>query len=634
MSRSDGGTLYDGSRKASCYLNVDASESNTQYTLSFSGTMQSYANSQYSYTVWVSTSTGYYDQGSGSTSNSATYSSAYWKDEQTRSGSVTINKTKTTQTVTVSCGITWDGQSTSTSQTFTVPALVSHTVSYNANGGTGAPSSQTKWYGTILTLSSTKPTKTGFTFKGWATSLTGSVAYAAGASYGADADVTLYAVWENNDKQTIEFDANGGENAPDSITHQKYVSTTLPTEIPTRDGYFFLGWSKTKSGKSANLVSGGTLTSMSGRQTEESTFVWGTDVSTMKLDTTTVQDVELVKSFEAGNWIGHKAKEDVNPLGAGTYTMSFFVCNPLDAVNSVVTLGARVSDSEDKAEDITVPANSGVMRISLTFTRESEYTGTSYSEWLVVDKGIVYVGLAQIEEGTEATDWADYTESATIDYGAGWTWNDDNFTDGDIVTLYAQWKKTRKSISFYVPGDSAEFRWNLWTHTQDFGDDGSWVNRSLWTEESETYKGLTVLSKSSAWGGIGKSATIPTGAYVISFYAKSESDGENNVGVTATVPDKEVSKNSKWYDAVSTSTSWARYNIAFTVADSRDRLRIESNASDNKLYICGVKLEEGDTATPWRKTEAEAIAATDIKVKVADTSLDKRKYVDFKYRSE
>ena len=38
--------------------------------------------------------------------------------------------------------------------TFTVPALPSYTVSYNANGGSGAPSSQTKYYGKTLTLSS------------------------------------------------------------------------------------------------------------------------------------------------------------------------------------------------------------------------------------------------------------------------------------------------------------------------------------------------------------------------------------------------------------------------------------------------------------------------------------------------
>lgn len=71
-----------------------------------------------------------------------------------------------------------------------------YTVSYNANGGTGAPTAQTKTYGVDLTLSSTKPTRAGYTFKGWATSSTGAVAYPAGGTYKQNAAITLYAVWE------------------------------------------------------------------------------------------------------------------------------------------------------------------------------------------------------------------------------------------------------------------------------------------------------------------------------------------------------------------------------------------------------------------------------------------------------
>ena len=51
------------------------------------------------------------------------------------------------------------------------------TVSYNANGGTGAPAAQTKSYGSTLILSSIIPVRTGYRFLGWATSSTGAVAY-------------------------------------------------------------------------------------------------------------------------------------------------------------------------------------------------------------------------------------------------------------------------------------------------------------------------------------------------------------------------------------------------------------------------------------------------------------------------
>lgn len=80
---------------------------------------------------------------------------------------------------------------------YALPAITwEHTVSYNANGGTGAPDNQKKIYGSVLTLSSVRPTRDGYVFMGWATSSAGDVAYMPGATYGADADVTLYAVWQ------------------------------------------------------------------------------------------------------------------------------------------------------------------------------------------------------------------------------------------------------------------------------------------------------------------------------------------------------------------------------------------------------------------------------------------------------
>lgn len=77
-----------------------------------------------------------------------------------------------------------------------------YTIAYNANGGSGAPSSQTKTHGTSLTLSSTKPTRTGYTFKGWALSKAdaddGTWYYQAGGTCGRNEDLTLYAVWEEH----------------------------------------------------------------------------------------------------------------------------------------------------------------------------------------------------------------------------------------------------------------------------------------------------------------------------------------------------------------------------------------------------------------------------------------------------
>ena len=74
--------------------------------------------------------------------------------------------------------------------------IETYTVQYDANGGNGAPATQTKTHGVALTLSSTVPTRTGFTFLGWAESSTATSAqYQPGGSFSKDADTTLYAVW-------------------------------------------------------------------------------------------------------------------------------------------------------------------------------------------------------------------------------------------------------------------------------------------------------------------------------------------------------------------------------------------------------------------------------------------------------
>lgn len=140
-----------------------------------------------------------------------------------------------------------------------VPAWTSYTISYNANGGSGAPSAQTKWKDQALTLSTTKPTRTGYSFQGWATSASGSVAYASGASYTTNASVTLYAVWKAN-TYTVSYNANGGSGAPSSQTKTYGVTLTLSSTKPTRTNYNFKGWGTSASATTVSYNAGGSYT--------------------------------------------------------------------------------------------------------------------------------------------------------------------------------------------------------------------------------------------------------------------------------------------------------------------------------------------------------------------------------------
>ena len=78
-----------------------------------------------------------------------------------------------------------------------------YTITYNANGGSGAPSSQSYTYDpnndTVFYLSSTTPSRSGYTFLGWSLSSTAtSASYSAGQRWGTHNanNYTLYAIWK------------------------------------------------------------------------------------------------------------------------------------------------------------------------------------------------------------------------------------------------------------------------------------------------------------------------------------------------------------------------------------------------------------------------------------------------------
>ncbi|MED9979059.1 MAG: InlB B-repeat-containing protein [Bacilli bacterium] len=142
------------------------------------------------------------------------------------------------------------------------PTPTTYTVKYDANGGTGAPSNQTKKQGESLTISTAKPTKTGYTFTSWNTKKDGTgTKYDIGASYTVDAELTLYAQYkENTVTYAVKYDANGGENAPKEQTKTKGKELVLSTTVPTKEGYKFVNWNTKKDGTGTSYNAGAKYT--------------------------------------------------------------------------------------------------------------------------------------------------------------------------------------------------------------------------------------------------------------------------------------------------------------------------------------------------------------------------------------
>lgn len=136
-----------------------------------------------------------------------------------------------------------------------------HTVTFNANGGTGAPAAQTKKFKSALKISSTVPTRTNYEFLGWATSADSTdIAYRPGASYTADRNQTLYAVWKQLG-YSIKLDMQGGTYTGQTEILVPFISSApLPSDAPTKQYHKFLGWSRTPDSDTPDYLAGDTLT--------------------------------------------------------------------------------------------------------------------------------------------------------------------------------------------------------------------------------------------------------------------------------------------------------------------------------------------------------------------------------------
>ena len=111
-----------------------------------------------------------------------------------------------------------------------------YTLHYDANGGSGAPPSQsvksTEFY-VWVPISEIIPTRDGYTFMGWANSRTGKPIYGGNGGYteclvvhGYDMSTTIYAIWEVHNHSWGEWTSNGnGTHTRTCIADSSHTET-------------------------------------------------------------------------------------------------------------------------------------------------------------------------------------------------------------------------------------------------------------------------------------------------------------------------------------------------------------------------------------------------------------------------
>lgn len=220
----------------------------------------------------------------------------------------------------------------------------SYTVSYNANGGIGSISSQTKIEDEPMTLTTKTPTKTGHIFKGWASSKNATEAqYQAGGTYTKNAKITLYAVWEP-ETYTIKFDANGGKGEIADITITYGDAIRIPNDVLC-DYSYLKGWSTSKTATTETYKIG-----MDYKFDANTTLyaVWGTStwtggVSTSLSGSGTEADPYLISS-EAD--LGYLANKVNNQTSAPQYEYYKLTDNINLTYNEWVPIGVYGNENQ------------------------------------------------------------------------------------------------------------------------------------------------------------------------------------------------------------------------------------------------------------------------------------------------
>lgn len=385
--------------------------------------------------------------------------------ETVTTGARITNKDMSAATGYITFGMSWDTQNgnkepVSISGSAPLPATnVDAILNYDANGGTGAPKSESKsgpkGSSATFTVSSTTPTRDGYTFKGWNTDPSGNgTAYEAGktisVAYGST--TTLYAQWVKNVKLEIIYNGNadGVQNIPGPDVEWVEPNGNFVFTIangPTRPGYRFVEWNTADNGTGDSIKPGQTTLLYAGGTGYSKTYYakWekATDEAALDFDPNANGDTS----------VGNMPSKMTDTVDKGTNAQFTVPTAPPTREGYVFKhWNTAIDDSGDTREPgsmIEVPAGT---------------TTTLYAQWVTgMNTTLMYdANLGTGAPDAESKDVAEGTDGEFIvsdveptRYGykfAGWTENSDGsgqkyqkddtikIPAGQTKMIYAQWE--------------------------------------------------------------------------------------------------------------------------------------------------------------------------------------------------
>ena len=382
-----------------------------------------------------------------------------------------------------------------------------HTVTYNKNVPSNAPSNttavtnlpgnQTKTYEKNLTLSTTKPSRTGYNFVEWNTQADGKgTSYKSGSVYSYDRDsnggtVTLYAIWTPW-KHTVTYNKNVPASSksqtvnslPGNQTKIYDQTLTLSNNTPTRTGYAFKEWNTQADGKGTSYQKGASYTY--NRTSDGGTVtlyaIWTSwkhtvhydknvsstsssqTVSNMPSDQTKVYETNLVLSTSKPTRNGYIFTGwNTAANGSGTaYAAGGNYQYDRSSDGGTVTLYAQWTAWKHTVHyDKNVPSTSSSQTVN----------GIPADQTKTFDQKLTLSATKPTRNGYIFSGWNTKANGSGTAYAAGVEYKHDQ--NGGTATLYAQWTP--------------------WKHTVHYNANGGDQN-SVPTDQTKTFDQAMILS--------------------------------------------------------------------------------------------------------------------------------------------
>ena len=429
--------------------------------------------------------------------------------------------TNTAKTGTASNAITTAYTGTSTKNTYfkNLTATNNGTVTFTAN-----------WTNTAVILPTI--TKTGYTC-GYATSASGSIAYASGSTYtpSGETSKTLYAKCNAN-TYTITYNSNGGSGTTEKTTCTYDTDCTISANSFTRTGYTFANWTKDSTSGTAYAV-GATVKNLATSGNVNMYAKW------------TANTYKIAYTMNNGT-------QGTNKPTSGTYNANVLIDNPTK--NLTVTINANSQGATISATSVTQAQTFSGWTVTGLNTSTAK-TGTSSSTVTTAYTGTstknTYFKNLTATKGTTVTFTANWTNTAvtlpTITK-TGYTCGYSTSASGSIAyasgskytpngetskTLYAKCNANTYTITYNSNGGSGTmskttctYNTNCTLSANSFTKDGyafvSWTKDS--TSGTEYTAGSTVKNLATSGN--------------VNMYAKWEQLGKNLYNLIKNQADK------------------------------------------------------------------------------------------------